>query len=65
VETLEYLAERQVTHLLEVGPGKVLRMLAAKTVRQIKSLNIDVAGDRATLTEWLGASEDTGEGAQR
>jgi len=53
VETLEYFAEHGVTHLLEVGPGKVLRMLSMKTDRRIKAFNIELAADLAKLDGWL------------
>jgi [acyl-carrier-protein] S-malonyltransferase len=54
-ETCEYLAAHGVTHLLEVGPGKVLRMLAVKTVRDMGACNVDQEPDRARLAEWLGS----------
>ncbi len=35
-ETVQYFAAQGVTHLLEVGPGKVLRMLTPKITRMSK-----------------------------
>ena len=54
-ETCEYLATHGVTHLLEIGPGKVLRMLAVKTVRDMRTYNVDRVQERAQLAEWLGS----------
>ena len=63
VETMDYFVAQEVTHLLEVGPGKVLRMLAAKTTRQMQGFNIDTTADQAGLADWLAASDDMEEGA--
>lgn len=52
-ETVEYLRDHGVTHVLEIGPGKVLRMLAAKTARGLKTYNIDTVEDLAGLQTWL------------
>jgi [acyl-carrier-protein] S-malonyltransferase len=52
-ETVQLFAARGVTHLLEVGPGKVLRMLVPKITKEIKAFNIDVEADREKLAEWL------------
>ncbi|MBN2081486.1 ACP S-malonyltransferase [bacterium] len=62
VETLEYFADHGVTHLLEVGPGKVLRMLSMKTVRQIKAFNIELVEERPKLDEWLAEAASAGVG---
>ncbi len=64
VETCEYLAAHGVTHLLEVGPGKVLRMLTVKTVRDMKTCNVDREEDRAQLAEWVGTLGDTDRGEE-
>lgn len=53
VETIEYFTARGVTHLLEVGPGKVLRMLSVKTAKDIKMMNIDLENDHDALRGWL------------
>jgi [acyl-carrier-protein] S-malonyltransferase len=52
-ETIEYFASQGVTHMLEVGPGKVLRMLAPKITRDIKCANVDRLADLESLSEWL------------
>jgi [acyl-carrier-protein] S-malonyltransferase len=63
-ETVEYFRDHGVTHVLEVGPGKVLRLLTMKTARQLKAYNVDTTADAAGLADWLAAAADAGEGAQ-
>jgi len=63
-ETVEYFRDHGVTHVLEVGPGKVLRLLTMKTARQLKAYNIDTAADAAGLADWLAAVDDAGEGGE-
>jgi [acyl-carrier-protein] S-malonyltransferase len=53
-ETVQYLAAHGVTHLLEVGAGKVLRMLTVKIAREIKTANIENASELEQLKGWLG-----------
>jgi len=57
VETIEYFTARGVTHLLEVGPGKVLRMLSLKTAKDIKATNIDLEKDYDALRKWLASCQ--------
>lgn len=57
VETVQYFAANGVTHVLEVGPGKVLRMLSMKTCRDIKAMNVELEADCAALVSWLSATE--------
>ena len=52
-ETVQYFADQGITHMLEVGPGKVLRMLAVKTAKQIKTMNIDRESDLENVRAWL------------
>jgi len=52
-ETLHYFVAEGVTRLLEVGPGKVLRMLAVKTTRELSAFNIEHEIDREKLASWL------------
>ena len=61
-ETVEYFAGNGVTHLLEVGPGKVLRMLTPKISRAIRAFNIESISQVGDLENWL-AEAQTGEGA--
>jgi [acyl-carrier-protein] S-malonyltransferase len=56
VETVQYFVAQGVTHVLEVGPGKVLRLLAVKTSRELKTLNIELEADLEALAAWLGAA---------
>jgi [acyl-carrier-protein] S-malonyltransferase len=57
VETIQYFAANGVTHVLEIGPGKVLRMLSMKTCRELKAMNIELEADIEPLVAWLTASE--------
>jgi [acyl-carrier-protein] S-malonyltransferase len=57
VETMQYFAAQGVTHLLEVGPGKVLRMLAVKTNRELHSMSIEFETDIEGVIEWLSGAE--------
>jgi len=52
-DTVRFFHEKGVTHLLEVGPGKVLRMLSMKIERGIKAFNIEMHTERDKLEEWL------------
>jgi [acyl-carrier-protein] S-malonyltransferase len=52
-DTVQYMASRGVTHLLEVGPGKVLRMLAVKTVRALQTFNVEEPDQLEALDDWL------------
>lgn len=61
-ETVEYLASQGVTHLLEVGPGKVLRMLTVKTVKDIRTCNVDQEQDRLGLADWLSSLDGSSVG---
>jgi len=60
-ETIEYFRDHGVTHLLEIGPGKVLRMLAMKTARELKTYNIDTVDDLQGLRAWLEEGGTTAE----
>ena len=52
-DTVRFFHEQGVTHLLEVGPGKVLRMLTMKIERSIKAFNIELEAEHGKLNEWL------------
>lgn len=52
-DTVQWFLDHGVTHMLEVGPGKVLRMLTMKTSREIRTANIDALADLDTLDAWL------------
>ena len=52
-ETVQYFNANGVTHLLEIGPGKVLRMLTAKISREIKTMNIEYESELDALASWL------------
>ena len=52
-ETIQYFEAQGVTHLLEVGPGKVLRGLCVKTTKNISAMNIDQESELAAVSEWL------------
>ncbi|MCB1217776.1 ACP S-malonyltransferase [bacterium] len=45
-----------VDSLLELGPGKVLRMLTVKTDREIRTYNVDTRADAEGLSSWLGGA---------
>jgi len=52
-ETVQYFAMHKVTHLLEVGPGKVLRGLAMKTARELKTMNLESEADLGAVANWV------------
>jgi [acyl-carrier-protein] S-malonyltransferase len=52
-ETVQYMAAQGVTHLLEVGPGKVLRMLTPKITKDINAANIEFPGQLDEVLGWL------------
>lgn len=52
-DTVQLMAQRGVTHLLEAGPGKVLRMLAMKTARDIQTFSIEDPEQMEALDDWL------------
>jgi [acyl-carrier-protein] S-malonyltransferase len=52
-ETIQYFEAQGVTHMLEVGPGKVLRGLAAKTTKNISAMNLDAESELPAVKEWL------------
>jgi len=60
VQTVQHFADSGVTHLLEVGPGKVLRMLTAKIAPEIKASNIEKVEQLDGLREWLKEAELAG-----
>jgi [acyl-carrier-protein] S-malonyltransferase len=51
-ETVQFFAMNHVTHLLEVGPGKVLRGLAMKTARELKTMNLESEADLGRVADW-------------
>jgi [acyl-carrier-protein] S-malonyltransferase len=53
-DTLAWFGSHGVTDLLEVGPGKVLRMLTVKTTKDIRTANIDNRTELEVLEAWLG-----------
>lgn len=57
VQTVEYFYEEGVTHLLEVGPGRVLRMLTPKITPDIKASNIEKVEQLGELRRWLAEGE--------
>ena len=61
-ETVRYFAASGVTHLLEVGPGKVLRMLTPKITKEIATFNIETEAELGALHEWAAAIPLTGSG---
>jgi [acyl-carrier-protein] S-malonyltransferase len=52
VETVQFLAEQGVTHVVECGPGRVLSGLTKRIVPDLESLSIN---DAASLEETLAA----------
>lgn len=52
-ETVQYLAAQGVTHLLEIGPSKVLRMLALKISKDIKANSLESVTQLADVLDWL------------
>ncbi|MCB1221123.1 MAG: ACP S-malonyltransferase [Planctomycetales bacterium] len=52
-DTIAWFAASGVTDLLEIGPGKVLRMLTVKTNRDIRTYNVDARSDAEGLAAWL------------
>jgi [acyl-carrier-protein] S-malonyltransferase len=59
VQTVQFFAEQGVTHLLEVGPGRVLRMLTPKITTEIKAANIEKVEQLDELRTWLAAAMET------
>jgi [acyl-carrier-protein] S-malonyltransferase len=60
VQTVQYFEEQGVTHLLEVGPGKVLRTLTPKITGSIKATNIEKVEQLDELQTWLAAALEVG-----
>jgi [acyl-carrier-protein] S-malonyltransferase len=58
VQTVQYFVEQGATHLLEVGPGKVLRTLTPKIAPQLKASNIEKVEQLDELKQWLAAEEE-------
>lgn len=52
-DTLDWFSSHGITALLEVGPGKVLRMLTVKTTKEIRAASIDSRTELAGLELWL------------
>jgi [acyl-carrier-protein] S-malonyltransferase len=59
VQTVQYFVEQGVTHLLEVGPGKVLRMLTPKITADIKAAYIEKVEQLEELRSWLTEARET------
>jgi [acyl-carrier-protein] S-malonyltransferase len=63
VQTVQYFADHgkalPVTHLLEVGPGKVLRMLTTKIEPEIRAFNIEKVEQLEELRAWLARAEES------
>lgn len=57
VQTVQYFAEQGVTHLLEVGPGKVLRMLTPKITPDIKANYMEKVEQLDELRSWLAEAQ--------
>jgi [acyl-carrier-protein] S-malonyltransferase len=62
VQTVQYFAEQGVTHLLEVGPGKVLRMLTPKITDAIKASYIERVEQLPELRDWLAEAQGAAHG---
>ncbi|MDQ3023842.1 MAG: ACP S-malonyltransferase [bacterium] len=62
VQTVQYFTEQGVTHVLEVGPGRVLRMLTMKIAPGIKAMNIEERAQFDGLREWLSAEQERADG---
>jgi len=56
-ESVQYMAASGVTHMLEVGAGKVLRMLAVKITKDIKPTNIEYSNELDQLKAWLAEAQ--------
>ena len=52
-DSIDWFSAHGVTDLLEVGPGKVLRMLTVKATKNIRTANIDSRTELAGLEAWL------------
>jgi [acyl-carrier-protein] S-malonyltransferase len=52
-ETVQYLAENGVTHLLEIGPGKVLRTLTPKITSEIQAISLEKVEQLETVRSLL------------
>ncbi len=55
VETIEAIAARGVTHVVECGPGRVLAGMTKRIDRNLKGLALDAGADIATVTATLAA----------
>lgn len=53
VEIIQYFVDHGVSHILEVGPGKVLRMLTPKIDKSLNIYNVDKPSDLEGLAGWL------------
>ena len=60
-DTVRSIALAQPDAFMEVGPGKVLRMLAAKTVREVPCANVgDIEGFKKALAFLSGETDTVG-----
>jgi [acyl-carrier-protein] S-malonyltransferase len=55
-ESLRFMAAQGVTHVLEIGPGKVLAGLVKRTAKDVKILSV---GDVAALEQVAGFAAET------
>ncbi|MEM8617068.1 MAG: ACP S-malonyltransferase, partial [Pseudomonadota bacterium] len=53
-ESVTYMANQGVTHLVEAGAGKVLTVMNRRTVKGLVGLNLNAPEDLETVTEALG-----------
>jgi [acyl-carrier-protein] S-malonyltransferase len=61
-DTVLYLAAHGVTHLLEIGPGKVLRTLTPRISRDLQAFNLEYSDQLPALREWAAPMADNATG---
>lgn len=61
-DTVLYLAAHGVTHLLEIGPGKVLRTLTPRITRDLRAFNLEHSDQLRNLHEWAAPMADNAAG---
>ena len=59
-ESVRFLHEQQVTHCLEIGPGKVLAGLARRTVKQLRVLSVNSLAGIDSIASFLALAPSTG-----
>ncbi len=59
-ESVRFIREQGVTHALEIGPGKVLGVLARRIAKDLKALSVESVGALAEVEAFLASAPATG-----